>query len=426
MKNFDKILISILFLDCIVLPFDYYELKLPILLYFVIKIFVKILITGRIEVSKSLLILFGIYVFSGLFFVIYGIYTGFAYDGSFKYVFALYVVFPVIWAIFIAGIPKNPDFFPFIEKILNAGIILTSFVMISAYLNKKYGYFGSLQFIYDRMIVDLSGNVIKIRYHGISSLLFLFPFFFTKFILDKKKKTVKKFILQILILGLSVAAVSLSGRRALLVLFFLSVFNAFVLKIIFDNSIKNKFNKNILFLLIAFLFMSVPVMVKVNFTKLFDTAKSVSAYAFNLDNNKSSKESDNERIKQIKQFVIQIQERPVIGYGYGAPLQNVIRSEDKPWRYEMSYFDIIFHTGFLGFLIYSIGPLWILFLLLVFAGRERRYTVSILALFNAFLSILIAFATNPYLNAFDIQWVIYLPIFYIEVLNKTAKNIVRE
>lgn len=418
LKNIEKILVFILFLACIVFPFDFYIIKLPILLYFILKSIVNVIINKGLNVSTSVFFLFMIYIFSGLFFIIYGIYIEFAYPKSFKYVFSLYVLFPVIYFTLLSGLPQKKENVFFADTILTIGIILTSLVIITAYLNKKHGYFDFLSFIYERLIVDLSDNVVKINYHGISSLLFLFPFYFTKIITDSKKYSLRLFLIRLFILFISAYAIFLTGRRALLVLFFISIFITFIFIILYFK-VNLVINRNILFFLFIVFILSFPILLKVDFVKKYNTAKEVIAYAFNSDGNISSKESDNERVKQIKEFINEIPERPFLGYGHGASLQNVIRSADKPWRYEMSYFDIVFHTGFLGLLIYITGPIWILFSLINIANKNKMYRSYALSYFNAFFIILIAFFTNPYLNAFDIQWVIYLPLYFILTINNT-------
>ncbi len=422
MKIIEKILAFILFIACIVFPFNYYIIKLPILVYFLLRIVLTIIYTRKINLSLNVLLLFLIYIFLGVFFILYGIYTANAYNGSLKYLLALYVAFPIVYFIIIVGIPKRIEFINFSERILNIGIVAVSLVMITAFINKKYGYFNFLEFVFDNMIVDLRDNVVKINYHGISSLLFLFPFFFTKTIFDKDKRTAKVIILKTVTLLITLFAVSLSGRRALLVLFVLSIFIAFGLKLIYYPRIKKTINKNIVFLSFIGLIIISPFLITFNYGIIIKKAENVFAYAFNIDNNKSSKASDNERVKQINQFVEQIQQRPILGYGHGASLDNVIRSSEKPWRYEMSYFSIIFHTGFIGFFLYILGPLWILLSLLNIAGKYKKNMPMALALFNGFLSILIAFFTNPYLDAFDIQWVIYLPVFFILVVSAESEN----
>lgn len=424
MKIAEKILAFILFILCIVFPFYYYFIKLPILAYFIFRITLTILYTQKINISLNVLILFAIYVFAGLFFIFYGFYTDFAYEGSLKYVLALYVGFPIIYFLIILGIPKRLQYIVFFERILNIGIIAVSLVMITAFLNKKYGYFNFLEFIFNNMIVDLRDNVVKINYHGISSLLFLFPFFFTKNLFNNEIRTARMIISKIIVLLIAFFAVSLSGRRALLVLFVLSIVIAFGLKLIYYPKIKRTINKNIILLsFIGLVFMS-PFLISFNYGGIIKKVENVFAYAFNFDNNKSSKASDNERIKQINQFIEQIKQRPILGYGHGASLENVVRSTEKPWRYEMSYFSIIFHTGFVGFSLYILGPLWILLSLLNIAGKYKEHKAMALAIFNGLLAMFIAFFTNPYLDAFDIQWVIYLPIFFILIVSEGTKKIV--
>lgn len=419
--KFVRILIYILFTTCIIFPFHYYEIKLPLLLILAILSIFNVLKYNKLNFNKSVLILFFIYVLAGSFFILRGLYLGTAYQNSLKYIFALYVLFPLIYFVLLAGIPYEETFLTIINKILKIGIIGVSLTMILAFFNQKYGYFSFLEFIFKTMIVDLRTNVVKINYHGISSMLFLFPYWFMLLIFEKKN--FKQLITYLLIIALSVIAIFLSGRRALIMLFLFSGLFTISLKFIFSLNYSLKIKRNTVFLIVFLFILSAFMLNFINIEKIYNNTLSTIKYGLNLDNNTSSEKSDNERIKQIKSFIKKIPEKPVLGYGHGASLGDVVRSEDKPWRYEMSYFNLIFHTGIIGFILYSLGPLWIIFSLLNFSINDDKSRPLSLAFLNGFIIIFLAYFTNPYLNAFDIQWVIYLPVYYILLRSKRNINI---
>jgi len=80
-----------------------------------------------------------------------------------------------------------------------------------------------------------------------------------------------------------------------------------------------------------------------------------------------------------------------------------------PWAYELAYMALLFHTGLLGFLAYSAGvaldcvdgtmhdTIW---------PQNRAYILPVLVGMVCFL---IANATNPYLEKYDIYG-IFLPV----------------
>ncbi len=417
MKTVEQFAAIILLIGCIVFPYDYYVIKLPILAWFIIQFIIKIILTGKLEISMYIFALFMMYILSGIFFILRGIFVGNASFQSIFYTSALYIIYPAIFLIIVSSLPKEFNLIVIFEKILKLGLILTSLVMIAAYLNSKYGMFKFMDIMFDNLIVDSSDEVVKINYHGISSLLFLFPYFLAKYVFDQNK-TLKKFLIQLFVLIISITAIFLSGRRALLILFFFSIFLTFLFKVISLLNENLKINKNIFVISVLMVLVLFPVMFKIQNSKMIKVVKSTILYSLNLDNDISSKTSDNERIKQIINFSEKIIEKPILGYGHGSVIKEVIRSKEKPWRYEMSYFDLVFHTGFFGFFLYSIGPIWIMVSLIILYIKREKYKSFTIAVLIAFFSMLIAFATNPYLNAFDIQWAVYFPLFYVIVINQ--------
>ena len=143
-----------------------------------------------------------------------------------------------------------------------------------------------------------------------------------------------------------------------------------------------------------------------------------------MNNHKDSAKSDNQRILQANAFVKNIVKKPILGYGHGAYMSEIQRSEEKPWRYEISYLDIIYHVGLIGFLLYAIGPIWIIMSLMKIIRFNRKHRNKAYAILIGFFCIFITYASNPYLNALDIQWVIYYPILAIIIINKTSKQLV--
>jgi hypothetical protein len=87
------------------------------------------------------------------------------------------------------------------------------------------------------------------------------------------------------------------------------------------------------------------------------------------------------------------------GSGFGG-LTSVIRSDDRPWTFELTYSRLLFNAGTLG-----IGILLLFFstyLLLTLRKIRRSSSAAIhVSLLTGFLAVLIAAASNPYLSSFD-------------------------
>jgi O-antigen ligase len=115
------------------------------------------------------------------------------------------------------------------------------------------------------------------------------------------------------------------------------------------------------------------------------------------------------RAEQMDSLLAGWVESPFLGNGLGTS-SSILRNEDLPWAYELSYLALIFHTGLLGLVIYVSAISWI------FAASARlmiAHNMSkpmFLPLLTGLACFLIANATNPYLSTFDYLWTIFLPL----------------
>lgn len=106
------------------------------------------------------------------------------------------------------------------------------------------------------------------------------------------------------------------------------------------------------------------------------------------------------------------QARPWLGHGHGA-VAAVIRNEERPWQYELSYLALLFHTGILGILLYAACIVWIYWQGLRVIRCSDSHGPWMLAALTGTSAVLIAHATNPYLYTFDSMWPIFLPVAII-------------
>lgn len=415
-----RISIYILFLSIIIFPYNYYSIKIPLLLIFLIGGVTKIIKTQKIDLNLTIFSLFNIYIVAGFFYIFYGYLMMNAHEESYFYTIALYIIFPFIYFILLTRIDKNETTIIFAEKLLKYGLIGVSTVIFLSYLNKKYIFPEYLDFLFNNINVDNRTDVVRIRYNGISSILFLFPFYFTKIIISKRLKTTKEFFGNIAIILYAFSAIFLTGRKALIILFFFSIILAFAFKLLLN--IKIIVSRKIIMYLFTLFIASLPILFIFNFDKQIKSFYSTFTYALDFSKTINKKEVESERANQTVSFANYIIKKPILGYGHGAVMDDMIRSKETPWRYEITYLDIVFHTGFLGLLIYSLGPIWIFMSLYFIVKIRDKYIDSAFGLINALACVFIASFTNPYLNAFDIQWVIYYPILFIIIVNRKRAN----
>lgn len=92
-------------------------------------------------------------------------------------------------------------------------------------------------------------------------------------------------------------------------------------------------------------------------------------------------------------------EHYLLGSGFGG-VASVLRSEERPWTYELTYSRLLFNSGLIGVLLLG-GLLGAYFLAALRKLRTSVHAELYIALLCGFLAMLIAAASNPYLSSFD-------------------------
>jgi O-antigen ligase len=106
-------------------------------------------------------------------------------------------------------------------------------------------------------------------------------------------------------------------------------------------------------------------------------------------------------------------EHPIVGAGLGAKAADSIRSDERPWEYELYYLALLYQTGLLGLLAYVAGVAWIFWQGLRIIKSDRAEGYLVLPVLVGSACLLLANATNPYLPRFDGLWAIFLPLAHV-------------
>jgi O-antigen ligase len=92
------------------------------------------------------------------------------------------------------------------------------------------------------------------------------------------------------------------------------------------------------------------------------------------------------------------------GSGFGG-VADVVRSDERPWTFELTYSRLLFNGGLIGF-----GLLMLFYLAyLILALRKIRQSFHApiyISLLTGFLSVSIASVSNPYMSSFDFLFVL--------------------
>ncbi|WP_166805977.1 O-antigen ligase family protein [Cryobacterium sp. TMT1-3] len=128
------------------------------------------------------------------------------------------------------------------------------------------------------------------------------------------------------------------------------------------------------------------------------------------------------RGEQTDQLLEAWQQSPIIGHGLGSVINGYVRSAAQPWQFEMQYQTLLMETGLVGMMmVATIGAVLIHSIRKAAAQRPDLNSTLIVAICSG-TAMLIANATNPYLQAPAHQWAIFLPLAVINYMLRESET----
>lgn len=122
-------------------------------------------------------------------------------------------------------------------------------------------------------------------------------------------------------------------------------------------------------------------------------------------------------------------EKPILGFGSGAVHWDYIRDVKSPWNYELSYLKYLYDFGIIGFILYSLGVIWIYVRAWKIFKSDNKLRIFLISSCAGSIGFLFGNITNPYLLKFDYLFAIFLPIGFLnyiictkEVIKKMVKT----
>lgn len=356
--------------------------------------------------NKSVVIWIIIYLVFNLSYMLYSFFG--ANPDVFKFYTVTNIVSPIVY-FFILIIPLQ--FIPEekIDLLLEFSFsVINLFIFLTIVLYKL----NILPSVVDLSIIPLkiNNNFGYLNYYSSSSisLFFLLPYILSKTLLQILNNETNKWTS--VNIGMSILCLIntfLFGRRALMLVFVLCLFYVFIVK----WKIEKKIDRKILFasLLLIILF-TVFILIGV----FSDFGLRISADILTTGNN--------ERISQIMALIDGWKNKPIFGYGIGVDAA-VIRS-DIPGMYEMTYFALLFQTGLVGFLIKMGLYVWVAVMLYKQIDNKIQ-DIFVISILGAYICLMIANSTNPYLESYDCLLYLMLPLAVIHKnLNKRREELV--
>ncbi|GAA3735517.1 hypothetical protein GCM10022239_09450 [Leifsonia bigeumensis] len=114
---------------------------------------------------------------------------------------------------------------------------------------------------------------------------------------------------------------------------------------------------------------------------------------------------------------------PILGSGFGAIPFDYARTSERPWVLELQYHLLLFNVGLVGItMCLAILVIGLLFLRQASARRPELVPTLVVAGTGA-IAMLIANATNPYLQAPGHQWAVFFPLAVAVVMLKPTEAV---
>lgn len=409
-----------LFFLMLFVPTAYQPVKAVLLVLVLTIIIIMGLLCGRFMLHWQPLFWVLALVVVGLAFMLLGSING--APGAVR-VGTVYVVWPLVYTLLVAGTARQTTIDGLFKTLVLAGIAIAVYSL--SFIFNAVGWLpDALYFELDQgQGFSLYEGMVEYSLHSISTLLFLVPFLLAALSTWPRGSLmpVSRFWLWSSFL-FGVVLVLLSGRRALLLVVAIAPFFILFLQRFLPHQYKPRVAKWRVGLALVILVSVLGVYGYLQ--SLFGLSIGGLSEMFMTGFDFGGNASASARGEQFVALVREWSEHPFFGLGHGASAGGSVRSEEFPWAYELSYVALLFHTGLVGFAIYTAGVGWIFLMglrMIRSGGRWAFYMLPALVGMGCFL---IGNATNPYLEKFDYIWVIFLPVALINfwLLGKNSSS----
>lgn len=128
------------------------------------------------------------------------------------------------------------------------------------------------------------------------------------------------------------------------------------------------------------------------------------------------------RVTQTQAMLHEWVNSPLIGQGLGATMPRFSRNDERPWLFELQYHQLLFDTGLFGFVVVLAAGLLFLGAFVRAYRATPALRGSLLVSTTAGFALLIANASNPYLQAVAHGWGIALMVGMVCVAEQVGQE----
>ena len=315
---------------------------------------------------------------------------------------AVYIGSPMVWMIIAEGLHRRLGVDGLIDWFILLSVLCVLSVALFFYLFLTRGA-SAVEFFFQGANVNLSEGFSGATMHVYGSMIFLCGGFFSTPELIKSKPLRFGLLVMLLICALT------SGRSALI----LAIPIGWILGWMLASRTVEHVGKSAIARLIQY---GLPLLIAVMATLFLlqaYTQVSVSS-VFDIVFDKVASGGGSARAEMSRSLYEGIFDNGGLGAGHGVGVQFV-SDPLHPWRYEVVWLATIYRVGIVGAVIYVL-PFLLYAVGVIRLALARLLPVRHKFMFCGFVCAFLATNTNPYIEAFSLQWMYVIPLvlWYIE------------
>ncbi|AIF47933.1 hypothetical protein [Dyella japonica] len=351
-----------------------------------------------IRLGQGLRNLLTLYLYSVIVTVIYLIVGG-LHDAplmGLAQIAAVYILSPLAWLLIANGLCRYLDVSRLVDWFTLLSLLCALSVAVFFYLYLRHGA-AAVAFFFEGANVNLNEGFSGATMHVYGSMIFLCGGFFSSPELIKHRPFRFALLAMLLICAIT------SGRSALI----LSVPTGFVLGWILSSRTAGHARTSVMTRTVRYGLPLLIAVVAVLF--LLQTYTKISLpVVINAVTTKVASGGGSARSQMAVSLYQGILENGGLGSGHGIGVR-FISDSIHPWRYELVWLATLFRVGLLGTIIYVL-PFFLYVAWVVKLALSCRLTPQHKFMFSGFVCAFLGTNTNPYIEAFALQWMYVFPL----------------
>jgi len=374
------------------LVWSYVEIKIVFLGLFLFAALVDGLFTKTIRVYPRIIIFYLVITITGIVWAFIGMVNPGTYIVGITESVRLYAIWSAAFTL-IYTLLRSQSSLQLIHRALVIAGILISLINFAGVID-QVGQFGLIPESVKEALhqgVGIFDGYIQITSRNIGALFLIAPYLLAVAI--RADSPAAKSVSTKLSLALCLILTVISGRRALILVVALTPFIIAVVSAISGNLglIRAGARR---------LFVGYTILLVVTAGIVTTQPRFLPEFLY-VQHIQDAFSAEDERTIQKPFLIDGFKSSPIIGSGFGATV-GYLRSQDRPWTYELTYYQLLFNSGLLGVAILSALLLgYSVFIARIFRKFKPESAIPF-GLFIGVIALLIGANSNPYLGSFDL------------------------